>query len=97
MNFTSLNFETANHSRVSVSTAGLAVFEDGHLVNAPYRLVRPPAGHCRFRDDFIEVHGLTHLNVLDAPESPAIIPDVLTRLTPNSPLYEYQKLQNRHI
>jgi DNA polymerase-3 subunit epsilon len=81
MNFTSLDFETANHSRVSVCAVGLAVFEDGNLTEAPYWLVRPPAGHGWFRDDFIEVHGLTHLDVLAAPEFPTIAPDILTRLT----------------
>ena len=29
MNFTSLDFETANYSRVSICAAGMAVFEDG--------------------------------------------------------------------
>jgi DNA polymerase-3 subunit epsilon len=81
MTFTSLDFETANHSRVSICAAGLAVFEDGELAESPYWLVRPPKGHGWFRDDFIECHGLTHLDVLDAPEFSAIAPDFLTRLT----------------
>ena len=80
MNFTSLDFETANHSRVSICAAGLAVFEDGNLTESPYWLVRPPKGHGWFRDDFIECHGLTHLDVLDAPEFPAIAPEFLARL-----------------
>jgi DNA polymerase-3 subunit epsilon len=45
MNFTSLDFETANPSRVSICAAGMAVFEDGQLTEAPYWLVRPPKGH----------------------------------------------------
>jgi DNA polymerase-3 subunit epsilon len=81
MNFISLDFETANHSRVSICAAGLAVFEDGELAETPYWLVRPPKGHGWFRDDFIECHGLTHLDVLDAPEFPAIAPEFLARLT----------------
>ena len=35
MSFTSLDFETANHSRVSICAAGIAVFEDGNLTEAP--------------------------------------------------------------
>ncbi len=81
MNFISLDFETANQSRVSICAAGLAVFEDGELAESPYWLVRPPKGHGWFRDDFIECHGLTHLDVLDAPEFPAIAPEFLARLT----------------
>ena len=81
MNFTSIDFETANHSRVSICAAGMAVFVDGVLTEAPYWLVRPPKGHGWFREDFIECHGLTHLDVLDAPEFPAIAAEFLGRLT----------------
>jgi len=81
MNFTSIDFETANRSRASICAAGMAVFEDGELAESPYWLVRPPKGHGWFRDDFIECHGLTHLDVLDAPEFPAIASEFLARLT----------------
>jgi DNA polymerase-3 subunit epsilon len=81
MNFTSLDFETANPSRVSICAAGMAVFEDGQLTEAPYWLVRPPKGHGWFHEIFIECHGLTHLDVLYAPEFPAIAPEFLARLT----------------
>jgi DNA polymerase-3 subunit epsilon len=80
MNFTSIDFETANYSRVSICAAGMAVFEDGNLTEAPYWLVRPPKGHGWFHEVFIECHGLTHLDVLDAPEFPAIAPELLARL-----------------
>jgi DNA polymerase-3 subunit epsilon len=82
MNFVSLDFETANYSRVSICAAGLAVFEDGQLTETPYWLVKPPQGHGWFLPEFTEeCHGLTHLDVLDAPEFPAIAPDLLTHLT----------------
>ncbi len=42
MNFVSLDFETANHSRVSICAAGLAVFENGVLTESLYWLVKPP-------------------------------------------------------
>ena len=80
MNFASLDFETANYSRVSICAAGMAVFEDGNLTEAPYWLVRPPKPHGWFLPDFIEIHHLTHLDVLDAPEFPAIAPEFLARL-----------------
>lgn len=78
--FVAIDFETANHSRLSICAAGMAVFENGALTESPYWLVRPPKGHGWFRDDFIECHGLTHLHVLDAPEFPAIAPVFLARL-----------------
>lgn len=81
MNFVSIDFETANHSRVSICAAGLAVFEDGNLTETPYWLVRPPKPHGWFLPNFIECHGLTHLQVLDAPEFPVIAPELLARLT----------------
>src|SRR6266436_4926438 len=80
INVTSLDFETANPSRVSICAAGTAVFENGELAESAYWLVRPPKGHGWFKELFIECHGLTHLDVLDAPEFPAIAPEFLARL-----------------
>jgi len=80
MTITSIDFETANYSRLSICAAGMAVFVDGRLMESPYWLVRPPKGHGWFREDFIECHGLTHLDVLDAPEFSAIAPEFLARL-----------------
>ncbi len=77
----SLDFETANPSRVSICSAGVAVFVNGQVTEAPYWLVRPPKGHGWFHEDFIECHGLTHLDVLEAPEFSAIAPELLARLT----------------
>ena len=79
--FVAIDFETANYSRVSICAAGLAVFENGLLTESLHWLVRPPKGHGWFRQNFIECHGLTHLDVLDAPEFSAISLEILTRLT----------------
>jgi DNA polymerase-3 subunit epsilon len=81
MNIASIDFETANHSDASICAAGLAVFEDGKLTESPYWLVRPPKGQGWFLDNFIEIHGLTHLDVLDAPQFSEIAPEFLARLT----------------
>jgi DNA polymerase-3 subunit epsilon len=75
MNFTSLDFETANYSPVSICAAGIAVFEDGKLTEPPYWLVRPPKGKGWFLPEFTEnCHGLTRFDVQDAPEFSAIAP-----------------------
>lgn len=81
MNFVSLDFETANTSRISICAAGLAVFENGLVTESLHWLVRPPKGHGWFREDFIECHGLTHRDVFSAPEFPAVAPELLARLT----------------
>jgi DNA polymerase-3 subunit epsilon len=81
MIFTSIDFETANHSDASICAAGSTVFEDGIMTESPYWLVRPPKGHGWFLDGFIEIHGLTHLDVLDAPQFSEIAPEFLATLT----------------
>ena len=81
MTITSLDFETANHSRVSICAAGLAVFAQGELVESPYWLVRPPKGHGYFREDFTDVHGLTWFDVQAAPEFSDIASDLVGRLS----------------
>jgi DNA polymerase-3 subunit epsilon len=78
----SIDFETANYSRVSICAAGIAVFENARLTEAPYWLVRPPTGHGWFLPRFTEeIHGITSFDVRDAPEFPAIAPEFLERLT----------------
>jgi DNA polymerase-3 subunit epsilon len=80
MNLACLDFETANHSRVSICAVGVAVFEDGQLIESLHWLVRPPQGHGWFHEIFTDCHGLTHLDVHDAPEFPAIASELLARL-----------------
>lgn len=77
MKISSLDFETANHSDASICAAGVAVFVDGDLIETRHWLVRPPRGHGWFLEDFIEIHGITHEDVLDAPEFPAIAQELL--------------------
>jgi DNA polymerase III subunit epsilon len=80
MIITSIDFETANHSRASMCAAGMAIFANGVSQESLYWLVRPPRGHCFFREDFTEIHGLTWLDVQDAPEFREIAPEFLSRL-----------------
>ena len=81
MKFAALDFETANYTDPSICAAGVAVFEDGRLQESLYWLIRPPKGHGWFREDFTAIHGLTWFDVCDAPEFPAIAPELLLRLT----------------
>ena len=81
MKISSLDFETANQSDASICAAGVAVFVDGELIETRHWLVRPPRGHGWFREDFIEIHGITHEDVQDAPEFPAVAQELLPFLT----------------
>ena len=81
MKISSLDFETANYSDASICAAGVAVFVDGEMTESRHWLVRPPRGHGWFREDFIEIHGITHEDVADAPEFPAVAQELLPFLT----------------
>lgn len=82
MNIACIDFETANHSRVSMCAASVAVFENGGLVESTYWLVSPPKGHGFFLPEWTEsCHGLSWFDVQDAPEFSAIAPELMERLT----------------
>ena len=81
MNFTCLDFETANCSDTSICATGIAVFVDGELTETRHWLVRPPAGHDNFPEDFIEIHGITPEDVQNEPEFPSVADELLPFLT----------------
>ena len=82
MKIASIDFETANHSAVSMCAASVAIFQDGELVESPYWLVKPPKGHGFFLPDWTEdIHGLSWFDVHDAPEFSTIATELLERLT----------------
>lgn len=81
MNFTVLDFETANSADASICAAGVAIFEDGQLFESRQWLIRPPRGHGFFWSSFTEVHGLTWFDVRDEPEFPVIWPELLNTLS----------------
>lgn len=81
MKFVSIDFETANYSPVSMCAVGMAVFEDGNMIENPYWLVRPPKGYGWFVPEFTEnCHHLSWFDVKDAPEFSAIAPEFLDRI-----------------
>lgn len=81
MIFTSIDFETANRAEASICAAGVALFEDGDLIESRHWLLRPPKGFGYFREDFIECHGLQWFDVRHAPEFPGIAPEFLATLS----------------
>lgn len=67
MKITVIDFETANRKRVSACSIGIAVIESGEITARVERLIKPPKGVGWFREDFIDIHGITHEHVRDAP------------------------------
>ena len=69
MDFTAIDFETANEDLASVCQVGMVQFKSGEIVRSYSSLVNP-------EDDFsyfnIQVHGITEDAVADAPTFPEI-------------------------
>jgi len=57
MNFVAIDFETANHSRESICSVGIAVVENGKLIKSFEKLIRPSPNYYHWR--MIDCHGIT--------------------------------------
>lgn len=67
LNFTAIDFETANGFRGSPCSVGLVRVRDGQVADTAYWLMRPPAGFDRFDPRNVRIHGITDADVLNAP------------------------------
>jgi DNA polymerase III subunit epsilon len=67
LDFTALDFETANSHRGSPCSVGLVKVRDGQVVDQVGTLIRPPAGLDHFDGYNTWVHGITVDMVADAP------------------------------
>lgn len=67
MDFTAIDFETANSSTASACAVGLARVRDGVVVATDGWLMRPPPGHDEFHPRNVEIHGITPKDVVSAP------------------------------
>ena len=77
LDFTAIDFETANSSSASACAVGLARVRDGGVVERASWLIRPPAGHDRFFDVNVSIHGITADDVRTARGWTAQLPDLL--------------------
>ncbi len=66
-----IDFETANETRGSACSVGLAWMEDGKVVRVEERLIRPR--DMRFSSFNIAIHGIRPEQVEDAPEFPEVM------------------------
>ena len=67
LNFTAIDFETANSSRASVCAVGLTKVRAGKIVETLSWLVAPPAEVSEFDPQNVRVHGIKAKQVIGAP------------------------------
>lgn len=66
LDFTAIDFETANSSPASACSVGLVRVRDGEVVAQTGWLIRPPAGHDEFNEWNTRIHGIRAHDVADA-------------------------------
>jgi hypothetical protein len=67
LDFTAIDFETANSSMASACSVGLVKVRVGQVVDRIGWFIRPPLGHDHFIDWNTRIHGITAEMVMDAP------------------------------
>ena len=66
MDFTAIDFETANSSSASACSVGLVKVRDGRVVDRVGWLIRPPSGHDVFSPRNTRIHGIVESDVAGA-------------------------------
>jgi DNA polymerase III, epsilon subunit and related 3''-5'' exonucleases len=85
LDFTAIDFETANSSMASACSVGLVKVRDGQIVDRIGWFIRPPQGHDHFIEWNTRIHGITADMVADAPTWVEQMAD-LAAFTGNDPL-----------
>lgn len=65
MNFTAIDFETANEHRTSACALGIVCIEDGMITEQNYYLIKPPGLY--FNPFNIAIHGIKRSDIIDQP------------------------------
>ena len=74
LDFTAIDFETANSSNASACAVGLVRVRGGEIVAQTGWLIQPPPGHDRFFELNTRIHGIIAEDVLGAPTWSAQLP-----------------------
>ncbi|MFP7761014.1 3'-5' exonuclease [Marisediminicola sp. LYQ85] len=77
LDFTAIDFETANSSRASACAVGLVKVRGGVVVDRAAWFIRPPAGHDSFSEWNTRVHGIVEADVATAPTWAEQLPDLV--------------------
>ncbi|HEY8588901.1 MAG TPA: 3'-5' exonuclease [Naasia sp.] len=66
LDFTAIDFETANRSSASACSVGLVKVRDGRVVDRAAWFIRPPFGHDWFSEWNTRIHGIDESHIADA-------------------------------
>ena len=77
LDFTAIDFETANSSSASACSVGLVKVREGRVVDKAGWLIRPPFGHDSFTEWNTRIHGIMAVDVADALLWSEQLPDLL--------------------
>lgn len=66
LDFTAIDFETANSSAASACSVGLVKVRGGRVVEAANWFIRPPSGHDTFSEWNTRIHGIVASDVVTA-------------------------------
>ncbi|MGO4105842.1 exonuclease domain-containing protein [Leifsonia sp. YAF41] len=77
LNFTAIDFETANSSSASACSVGLVKVRDGRVVDKVGWLIQPPAGHDAFLEWNTKIHGIRAEDVIGASTWAQQLPDLV--------------------
>jgi DNA polymerase III subunit epsilon len=78
LDFTAIDFETANSSSASACSVGMVKVRDGRMVDSAYWLIKPPLGHDEFWEWNSRIHGLVAEDVAHAQAWTEQLPDLVT-------------------
>jgi DNA polymerase-3 subunit epsilon len=77
LDFTAIDFETANSSSASACSVGLVKVRDGIVVDKTYWLIKPPLGHDDFWEWNTRIHGIVARDVVDAMSWTEQLPELV--------------------
>lgn len=77
LDYTAIDFETANSYRGSPCSVGLVRVRDGRAVEKRHWLIRPPEGADWFDSWNTAIHGITAERVADAPRWKDVLPHIV--------------------
>ena len=78
LDFTAIDFETANGDSASACAVGLVKVRDAKIVDSFSTLINPPTGWWDFHPGNIGVHGIRPADVEHAPTWPEVLEQMLT-------------------
>jgi DNA polymerase III subunit epsilon len=77
LDFTAIDFETANSHSASACSVGMVKVRDGLVVDKVGWLIRPPLGYDAFNEWNTRIHGIVASDVTDAPLWSEQLPDLV--------------------